>query len=87
MNREATMTVGTADARQRPTPNAVRNQDGRGQRDHAEWLVEAVASKWLLVPLTGAGELTVFAVEDVAVGRVPLLDDLEAFMDFPAQVF
>jgi hypothetical protein len=49
--------------------------------------VEAVASEWLLVSLTGAGELTVFAVEDVAVGRVPLLDDLEAFMDFPAQVF
>ena len=39
----------------------------------------------LLAVAIGAGELTVFAVEDAAVGRVPLLDDVEASVDFPAQ--
>jgi len=34
----------------------------------------------------GAGELAVLAVEDDAVGAVPVLDDLQAVMDLAAQL-
>ena len=36
--RPTTATVGTADAGRGQRPNAGRNQDGRGQRDHTDGL-------------------------------------------------
>jgi hypothetical protein len=38
----------------------------------------------LLVPV-GAGEVALLAVEDVAVGGVPVLHHLQALVDLPAQ--
>jgi hypothetical protein len=46
------------------------------QGQHRDFLIFSV----------GAGQLGVFAVEDRTVGRVPLLDDLQAFMDLSPQL-
>jgi len=45
------------------------------QREHRDFLLFAV----------GAGEVLVLAVEQFAVGAVPGLDDLEAFVDLTTQ--
>ena len=47
------------------------------KRQHSELLVLQVVSS----------DLTAFAVEDEAVGPVPSLDDVEAFLDFAPQRF
>jgi hypothetical protein len=39
-----------------------------------------------LVFAVGAGEFAVLAVEDDGVGAVPVLDDLQAVVDFAAQL-
>ena len=43
-------------------------------REHRDFLAFAI----------GAGEFGVLAVEDCAVGAIPVLDDLQAFVDFTA---